>query len=188
MLKNRQERERNDKINKGLHAQQTESENQDGIIPIDDDEIMEEISSVPAGAIDGVLQIQEAFDADIVEDNEEGIFAKWLANGFHFAIEYLEKADIESWKASGKMSFIVDLIKECQIVKDKVVIISHSIACLGKIRIFLYIMSVYLTAPQIIYRNYCLSLVLKCVELMAQHPDLNVKLSSIDFKMMAVSV
>lgn len=93
---------------------------------------MEEISSIPTEAIDGVLQIQEAFDADIVEVNEESIFTKWLANDFHFAIEYLEKGDIESWKASGKMSFIVDLIKECQTVKDKVVLISHSIACLGK--------------------------------------------------------
>jgi len=71
-------------------------------------------------------------DADIVEDNEHDVFEKWLALGFHFAIEYLEKADIESWKASGKMSFIVDLVKECQVVKDKVVLVSHSIACLGK--------------------------------------------------------
>ncbi|GAN08532.1 conserved hypothetical protein [Mucor ambiguus] len=133
LLKHRQERERNEKLSKGRQAQKTTDEGQDSI-SIDEDEIMEEINSVPAGAVDGALQNQETFDSDIVEDNEEDVFEKWLALGFHFAIEYLEKADIESWKASGKMSFIVDLVKESQIVKDKVVLVSHSIACLDYVQ------------------------------------------------------
>lgn len=120
-MKNRQERERYEQLNRGL--QESEGfERQDNFYPlVDNSEIM-----------DGVLQTQDVFDADIVEDNEESVFAKWLAGGFHFAIEYFEKADIESWKASGKMSFIVDLVKECLIVKDKIVLVSHSITCLGK--------------------------------------------------------
>ncbi|CAO0799489.1 unnamed protein product [Mucor circinelloides] len=133
LLKHRQEKQRNEKLSKGRHMQITTDEGDEPII-IDEDEIMQEISGIPAGAMDGALQNQESLDADIVEDNEHDVFEKWLALGFHFAIEYLEKADIESWKASGKMSFIVDLVKECQVVKDKVVLVSHSIACLDYIQ------------------------------------------------------
>ncbi|KAK4509141.1 uncharacterized protein ATC70_007491 [Mucor velutinosus] len=133
LLKHRQEKERNEKLSKGRQTQAATEEGDDSV-SINEDEIMEEISSVPAGAVDGALQNQETFDSDIVEDNEQDVFEKWLALGFHFAIEYLEKADIESWKASGKMSFIVDLVKECQIVKDKVVLVSHSIACLDYVQ------------------------------------------------------
>lgn len=133
LLKHRQERERNVKLNKEQQTQATTDEGEDAIF-IDEDETTQEIISVPANAVDGALQNQETFDSDIVEDNEQDVFEKWLALGFHFAIEYLEKADIESWKASGKMSFIVDLIKECQVVKDKVVLVSHSIACLDYVQ------------------------------------------------------
>ncbi|CAO3607453.1 unnamed protein product [Mucor fragilis] len=132
LLKHRQEKERNEKLSKGQQTQA--AADQDDTISINEDEVMDEISSVPAGAVDGALQNQEAFDADIVEEDEQDVFEKWLAHGFHFAIEYLEKADIESWKASGKMSFIVDLVKECQVVSDKVVLVSHSIACLDYIQ------------------------------------------------------
>lgn len=136
-MKHRQEKERNEKLNKEQQTQATAEDDVD-TIPINDDEIMEEISSVPTNAVDGAFQNQDTFDTDIVEDNEQDVFEKWLANGFHFAIEYLEKANIESWKASGKMSFIVDLVKECQVVKDKVVLVSHSIACLGKCGLCLF--------------------------------------------------
>lgn len=40
--------------------------------------------------------------------------------------------DIESWKCSGKISFIADLARDCKIVGEKIVIVSHSLACLGK--------------------------------------------------------
>ncbi|KAI7868692.1 P-loop containing nucleoside triphosphate hydrolase protein [Mucor mucedo] len=78
--------------------------------------------------------IKEVLDSDLTEDNEEAVFSKFLDANFSWIDEYLDNKDIESWKCSGKMSFIVDLIKESKAMGEKVVIVSHSLACLDYIQ------------------------------------------------------
>lgn len=68
----------------------TEKEKEDDSI-IDDDEIIDEIISIPVGAVDGATR-HEQVDEDVVEDNEEDAFAKWLSTGFEWVIDYLDNS------------------------------------------------------------------------------------------------
>jgi hypothetical protein len=90
LLKKRQEKKRNEDLDRELRA---EKQKDDDFI-IDDEEIMNEIVSIPVGAVDGA--IREQVDEDVVEDNEEDAFAKWLSTGFEWVIDYLENSGILS--------------------------------------------------------------------------------------------
>ncbi|KAI9476342.1 MAG: P-loop containing nucleoside triphosphate hydrolase protein [Benjaminiella poitrasii] len=127
LLKRRHERQRKNRLNKEHGADSLYN------LDIDDDTIADEIISIPENAVDGSITLA-ALDTELVEDDETDIFSKWLSDGYEWAINYLEKADIESWKCSGKMSFIVDLAKDCKIMKEKLVIVSHSVASLNYIQ------------------------------------------------------
>jgi hypothetical protein len=123
-----------------------EKEKEDDFV-INDEDIMNEIIDIPVGAVDGAVR-SEQIEEDVIEDNEEDAFVKWLSTDFEWVIDYLENSgmsylahslriityslDMESWKCSGKMSFILDLVKDCVILKEKLVIVSHSIACLSE--------------------------------------------------------
>ncbi|KAI8981653.1 P-loop containing nucleoside triphosphate hydrolase protein [Mycotypha africana] len=74
--------------------------------------------------------IENLDTADIAEDNEVDAFAAFLTRGHEWAIKYLDRDEVETWKCSGKMSFIVELAKNCHVIKEKLLIVSHSLACL----------------------------------------------------------
>ncbi|KAI7903223.1 P-loop containing nucleoside triphosphate hydrolase protein [Cokeromyces recurvatus] len=125
LLKRRQEKQRKITMNKEYGTRN---------VDIADNEVEDEIVSIPENTTDGMITLA-ALDTELIEDDEVNIFEKWLSNGgFDWAISYLEKSAIESWKCSGKMSFIVDLAKDCQVMKEKLIIVSHSVACLDYIQ------------------------------------------------------
>ncbi|KAI8083683.1 P-loop containing nucleoside triphosphate hydrolase protein [Thamnidium elegans] len=78
--------------------------------------------------------MNDTLDTELVEVNEEAAFSKLVSSEYEWTREYLDNADIESWKCSGKISFIADLTKECKLIGEKIVIVSHSLACLDYIQ------------------------------------------------------
>lgn len=117
-LVKRQQMKRNEELNK----LQAEMEDEDFIVDDEEEEV------------EGYKVIRETVDSDTVEDDEESVFDKWAEQHFSWTKEYFENADIESWKCSGKMSFVMDLANECKLAGEKLVIVSHSLACLDYIQ------------------------------------------------------
>lgn len=68
-----------------------------------------------------------------MEYSEEELLAKFSNTAYDWMKAYFDRADIESWKCSGKMSFIADLAQNCNVMNEKLVIVSHSLACLDYI-------------------------------------------------------
>lgn len=86
---------------------------------IDDREIDQEILNIP--------------DSDSMDEAEEELLEKFSVAAYDHMKAYFERPDIESWKCSGKMSFIADLAQNCIVMNEKLVVVSHSIACLDYI-------------------------------------------------------
>ncbi|CAO3700142.1 unnamed protein product [Rhizopus stolonifer] len=53
----------------------------------------------------------------------------WDDDAFCWTTDYFKNNEIESWKSSNKISFIVDLAMDCKVIDEKLLIVSHSIAC-----------------------------------------------------------
>ncbi|KAG0764140.1 hypothetical protein G6F29_008392 [Rhizopus arrhizus] len=83
----------------------------------------------PSLASDPVdVDTEKGNDIDDLYDEETEI-AKWDDDSFQWAIDYFKNDDVESWKCSNKISFIVDLAFDCNAIKEKLIIVSHSLAC-----------------------------------------------------------
>ncbi|KAI8890265.1 hypothetical protein K501DRAFT_169246 [Backusella circina FSU 941] len=65
-------------------------------------------------------------------DNKE---ANWIKTIF-------KSEDIESWKCSGKMSFVLDLARKCKELGEKLVVVSHSIVTLDFIQHLLLVFGI----------------------------------------------
>ncbi|KAI9283300.1 P-loop containing nucleoside triphosphate hydrolase protein [Sporodiniella umbellata] len=59
---------------------------------------------------------------------EEAEIPDWDDNAYSWTLDYFKDTEIESWKSSNKISFIVDLAANCKIVGEKIIIVSHSLA------------------------------------------------------------
>ncbi|KAI8983463.1 P-loop containing nucleoside triphosphate hydrolase protein [Pilobolus umbonatus] len=67
---------------------------------------------------------------DIIEENEDDVFFNWFAKSASDMRQLHSDLNFEDWECSGKVLFTIDVCRECKAIKEKIVIVSHSIACL----------------------------------------------------------
>ncbi|CEG67667.1 hypothetical protein RMATCC62417_04064 [Rhizopus microsporus] len=82
---------------------------------MDEQSVEETVDEVVTPAVPGEAEEEELVSLDI--------------NMFDWATDYFKNDGIENWNCSNKMSFIVDLATECSVIKEKIIIVSHSLAC-----------------------------------------------------------
>lgn len=101
---------------------------------MDEQSVEETVDEVVTPAVPGEVEEEELIGLDInmfdwATDYFKNDGKYMLLKKMCFLIMY--RIGIENWNCSNKMSFIVDLATECSVIKEKIIIVSHSLACHG---------------------------------------------------------
>ncbi|GAA5795683.1 hypothetical protein HPULCUR_001045 [Helicostylum pulchrum] len=125
-LAKRLERKRKVELNK-LNAEEN-----------DDEEMIDDVAE--SMDIDEDVSVEKSFeemndtlDTDLVEVNEEAAFSILEFSEYEWTKDYLDDAGKIGLNC-GKISFVADLAKECKLIGEKIVLVSHSLACLDYIQ------------------------------------------------------
>ncbi|KAI8060388.1 P-loop containing nucleoside triphosphate hydrolase protein [Gilbertella persicaria] len=85
--------------------------------------------------IEEEVAVQDIEEDIAAQENEEDELVQWLSLETNQPmIEYFEQLNAESWTCSGKMTFVANLAIECSLIQEKIVVVSHSLACLDYIQ------------------------------------------------------